>query len=112
MKLTAYILLISMILLGMNRFMHGVDAQVEKMEMSCDMDCCASHDDCEKEDDSASDHDCPTGCDCGCCFHITAMYYQFIPMPASEVQSYHYAGYTNTYQFEFFIPLFQPPRQA
>jgi hypothetical protein len=101
-----------MVLLGMNRFMHGVEAQVEKMEMSCEMDCCDSHDDCEKEDDASSDHNCPAGCDCACCFHITAMYYQYIPMPASEVQSYHFAGYINTYHFEYYIPLFQPPRQA
>jgi len=112
MKAIAYILLVCLVLMGMNRFMHGMEAQVDEMEMSCDMDCCGSHDECEKEEDSSSEHTCPPGCDCGCCFHITAIHYQFMSIPAADLQSYHFGSYSNNYQFEFFIPLFQPPRLA
>ena len=112
MKVIAYILLVSMVLMGTNRFMHGMDSLTNEVEMSCDMDCCASHDDCDSEEHPETDHNCPPGCDCGCCFHITAIYYQFTDVPAADIQSYHFAGYLNNYQFEYFIPLFQPPRLA
>ena len=112
MKITAYILLVSLVLMGMNRFMHSIESPVNETEMSCDMDCCGSDDDCEKEENSSADHNCPPGCDCGCCFQITAVHYQFISIPAVEVRSYHYGNYFNIYQFEYFIPLFQPPRLA
>jgi len=112
MKFFAYIALVSLIFMGVNRFMHGLQPHVDAVEMACDMDCCDSHDDCEKEEDSQSDHQCPPGCDCDCCFHITAINYQFISVLAAEVQSHYYGSYLNNYQFEFLIPLFQPPRPA
>ena len=112
MKITAYILLVGLIVMGMNRFVHGIEPPANATEMSCEMDCCGADDDCEKEEESSADQSCPEGCDCGCCFHITAIHYQFLSIPAAEFQSYHFVNYFNNYQFEFFIPLFQPPRMA
>lgn len=110
MKIIAYILLVCLVFMGMNRFMHGLEAQMQVADLSCEMDCCASDDDCEEEEDSSIDHSCSPGCDCDCCFHITAIQYQFISIPTAEVQSYHFGNYSNNYRFEFFIPPFQPPR--
>lgn len=110
MKVTAYIVLLSLLTMGATRFMHGMEEPVTQVEMSCEKDCCDSHDDCEKEADTSSEHSCPPGCDCDCCFHITALNYHFISVPGATVQSFHYVSYQISYTFEYFTPLFQPPR--
>ena len=77
------------------------------------MDCCADEDDCEADEETTNqgpDHQCPPGCDCGCCFQITAINYQFMSLAGADVQSYHYGQHQDNYYFDFFIPLFQPPR--
>lgn len=98
--------------MGINRFMHGIEQPVHVTEMSCEMDCCDSHDDCEQEEDSGSDQSCPSGCDCDCCFQITAIRYQFMSVPGATVQSYHFASFRNSYHFEYYTPLIHPPRLA
>ena len=123
MKLVAYILVIGLGILGMNRFMIGTQFVIEETEQTCHVECCGSGDGsagmekCEHETESGDaeegndlTHTCPKGCDCSCCYHITAITYHFISIPFSTVQSYHYGSYINEYHFEFKTPLFEPPR--
>lgn len=110
MKVTAYIIFLSLMTMGATRFMHGMEKPETLVEMSCEKDCCDSHDDFEKETDSSSEHSCPPGCDCVCCFHITALKYHFLSLPGATFQSIHYGSYHNSYTFAYFTPLFQPPR--
>ena len=115
MKAIAYILIVSLAFMGLNRFMHGMENPLPNAEISCHMDYCAQEDDCgaDKETtDHDPDHQCPPGCDCGCCFNLTAINYQFMSLPGADVQSYHYGHHQDNYYFDFFIPLFQPPRLA
>jgi len=99
--------------MGLNRFMHGMEVRVSVEEALCQMDCCDSEDDYqghEEATDHESDHKCPPGCACGCCFHLTAIHYQFMSLPGADVQTYHYGQLHENYQFDYFIPLLQPPR--
>ena len=100
MKAIAYILIVSLAFMGLNRFMHGMENQMPVAEASCQMDCCGS------------DHQCPPGCDCDCCFHLTAINYQFMSLLGADMQTYHFGNYQDSYHFDYFIPLFQPPRLA
>ncbi len=108
MKAIAYILIVSLAFMGLNRFMHGMANPEPKAEVSCQMDCCGD----EETTEHGSDHQCPPGCDCGCCFHLTAINYQFMSLPGADVQTQHYGNYQDSYHFDYFIPLFQPPRLA
>jgi hypothetical protein len=113
MKAIAYILIVSLAFMGLNRFMHGMANPEPKAEALCHMDCCGSEDECggdEETTDHDPDHQCLPGCDCGCCFHLTAINYQFMSLPGADVQTYHYGNYQDSYHFDYFIPLFQPPR--
>jgi len=113
MKVIAYILIVSLAFMGLNRFMHGMENPMPVAEASCQMDCCATEDDSEKDEESTEhnpDHECPPGCDCSCCFHLTAINYQFMSLAGAEMRTYHYGHFQDNYNFDFFIPLFQPPR--
>ncbi len=113
MKAIAYILIVSLAFMGLNRLMHGINNHAPVAESLCSMDCCGSEDDCGEDKeatDHAPDHQCPTGCDCSCCFHLTAINYQFMSLPGAHMQTYHYGHYHDNYHFDYFIPLFQPPR--
>ena len=117
MKLIAYILVCSMVFLGLNRFTESLSFQDPQAEMACDMDCCESHDDCcgdeaadDQGDQDGSDHRCPSGCDCSCCFQVVAIEYHILTFFGAAPQAAHYAAYHNSYHFEYLTPLFQPPR--
>ncbi|MCK5136425.1 MAG: hypothetical protein KAR19_11605 [Bacteroidales bacterium] len=111
MKITAHIIVFSLIFLGINWFMEVMEPGRLQTELTCEMDCCASHDDCEQEQEGQEhDHTCPSGCDCDCCFHIMAIEYRFLTMSDVEYQSCHYGSYFNNYFFDYYTPLFQPPR--
>ena len=113
MKAVAYILIVSLAFMGLNRFIHGMGNPLPEDEISSHMDCCADEDDCgadEETTDQGRDHQCPPGCDCGCCFHLTAINYHFMSLIGAEMKTYHYGHFQDNYHFDFFIPLFQPPR--
>lgn len=112
MKFIAYIALVSLVLLGMDRLKYSVFVQVENTETAHEMDCCASHADCDEEDDAQDKYPCSPDCDCGCCFHVTAIYEHFAGLPAAKFQPVDFGGFSNYYQFEYFIPPFHPPRLA
>lgn len=119
MKLASYILITTMVLLGLNSIMEDINLH-PATEVTCS--CCGTNDDspecpasdysCEKgeaghEDDS---NRCPAGCDCSCCFHLVAIEYHFLPGFVVAPLTMYYGDYSNTYHFEFQAPLFQPPR--
>jgi hypothetical protein len=111
MKVVAYILVLAMGMLGMNRFTIGTEMHAHETEQTCCADPCADKGECDQEEDGKGHaHACPYNCDCSCCYHIMAISYQFIAIPLATVQSYHYGFYHNDYQFEFHTPLFEPPR--
>ena len=113
MKLVAYILIVSLGLLGMNRFMELPHEVMHPVEHSGTTDCCCDHeDDCQSGSEKDTSHACHGECDCSCCFHITGITYQFISVPVATVQTYIYGDYINDYYFEFTTPLFQPPRMG
>ena len=111
MKLVAYILIGSLMFLGANRFMENMDHSEHLTEISCETDCCSSHEDCkDKEGHSDHDHTCPPGCDCNCHFHIVAIVYQFINISVTAPRTHYFESYNNRYHFEFIPPVFEPPR--
>lgn len=111
MKLVAYIMIFSLMFLGISGFMETMDHADHQTELACEMDCCASHDDCEKEEQVPEhDHTCVPGCDCDCCLHIMALEYQFLEMAEVLPQVYYYGTSQERYHFEYITPIFQPPR--
>jgi len=123
MKLIAYILVIGIGILGMNRFMIGTQFVMQETEQTCHIECCGGGDGSvgvekyahetesgDEEDGIDLTHTCPNVCDCSCCYHIMAITYLFISAPFTMVQSYHYGEYINDYHFEYKTPLFEPPR--
>lgn len=111
MKLVVHILIGSLLFLGVNRFLEHMDHAELQTELSCEIDCCASHNDCEdKEGSSDRDHACPPGCSCDCCFHIVAIGYQFLNSATVAPQACYFGSYGNRYCFEYSIPIFEPPR--
>lgn len=110
MKITAYILVIGMVMIGLNRFMEVMTYSEPQSELACEMDCCHSHADCDPEEEPGEDHSCPPGCDCSCCFHLVAIDYQFITSSELAKQPVHYGIYSENYFFHFSNDIFQPPR--
>lgn len=113
MKAIAYILIVSLALMGLDRFVHGMENPNPLAEASCLLDCCSSDSDCgddQENDKHKPEHQCPADCDCGCCFHFTAIQFQFMSLAGTEVQSYHYGTFRDNYHFDFLFPHFQPPR--
>ena len=56
------------------------------------------------------DHVCPFGCDCGCCIHILAIEFHYYANPGILQQPFHFTLYRNDYRFDFYTPVFEPPR--
>ena len=89
MKMIVYILLVSMLSLGINRYMESPDWMASQTELSCDMDCCCQtengcedHDGCE--DEPEKEKQCHCACDYSISIQIVALgqYFQAIPEPA------------------------------
>jgi len=111
MKLVANILIGSLLLLGVNRFVEHMEHAELQTELSCEIDCCASHNDCEDQEESSDrDHACPPGCNCDCCFPIAAIEYQFLNNSIVAPQACYPGAYSNRYHFIFTTPIFEPPR--
>jgi len=117
MKLIASILVLSMVFLGLSGFAEGMNFQGPRSKMSCGMDCCDQLGDCcddETPDDQGSqeeqDSQCPPDCDCSYEFQLVAIEYHFVTSCEIAPMAVHYGTYTNTYHFEYFKPLLQPPR--
>lgn len=70
----------------------------------------ADHEEKKDSDSREDEHNFFTGCGCGCCFQMTVFEFTFTDLPGIPVLRYHFGDYTNTYQFEFTAPLFEPPR--
>lgn len=122
MKFIAFILIVSMGFLGLNRFLVAGELLTAQSEMSCGMDCCCSqetsccddpeYDHQESDDKAEKDLQCMGGCDCSYSIHITAV--------ATHVQSsirlgsrfFEHGSIQNHYFFEYLPPHFQPPRMA
>lgn len=123
MRFIAVILVVSMGLLGLNRFMVALEWMAPATELSCSMDCCGSQDSCccgaqeqgddqETEDESDHDNQCQGGCDCSYSIQIVAIG-TFIqsPIELSPLVFSHGIYHDNSYN-EYLTPHFQPPRMA
>lgn len=117
MKIIAYILLVGMLSLGLNKYIESPDLMVSSTELSCDMDCCCQSDDgCEAhegcEDESEKEKKCHCACDCSLSIQIVVLgqYFQDIPKLASRAFDYGF-GF-DYYQSEYLSPQSQPPRIA
>lgn len=125
MKILAYIMVVGIGMLGMNRFAIVNHFNLAETEQSCGLEsaggACDGASGDEAESPRAGDkeegdlaHTCPNdcNCDCSCCYHIMAITYQFLSVPETTKQSHDYGIYINKYHFEFYIPLFEPPRNG
>jgi len=119
MKFIASILIISMSILGLNRFAEGIGfgSTLSETEMACSMDCCDQDQECcghgssdEQDNQEGRDHQCPHDCDCSYEFQLVAIEYHFMTSFVMAPKAVQYGNYTDTYHFEYFKPLFQPPR--
>ena len=111
MKPIVYILIGSLLFVGVNRFLRHIDQVNVKTELVCDMDCCDTHEEVDDQNqDSDGDRACPSGCNCDCCFHIVAIEYQFLTISVVAPRVYFFGSYSNEYNFHYYTPIFEPPR--
>ncbi len=110
MRVTAYIVLFSLMVMGIHNLNDTMADPDPQVEISCEKECCKAHDDCGMEEEPSEDHCCPSGCDCDCCYHVYALNFQFINLSSDLEQACHYGAYCNSYQFEYHPPHFHPPR--
>ena len=115
MKVLAYILIVSMSLLGLDRFMVSFDRMAPQTELKCSMDCCSSHDACccnEHEGGDEQDTHCSGGCDCTYSLQVLALGIHVQASPDLVSRTFNYVSYHEEYHFEYLLPHFQPPRMA
>ena len=113
MKIIAYILVINLVMLGMNRFLEVMTYAEQNSDQACEMNCCQTEHDCDAgEQGDKDEHSCPSGCDCNCCFRLVAIEYQFLTLSVTANQTMHYASFTNEYRFDYNSPVFQPPEMV
>jgi hypothetical protein len=111
MKITAYILIVSLVMFGLNRFIEVMSYSEPQVKLVCHTDCCPSDTDRDQKEESGKDeHSCPPGCDCNCCIQIVALEYRFLTISVLANQTLHYASDCDHYRFDFNTPVFQPPR--
>ena len=123
MKAIAFILILSMGLLGMNRFMMAPERVTTQTELSCSMDCCTNHDACccndhagedgqAPEEDPEKEGQCSGGCDCSYSIQIVAM--ECLVQNPLELTpgAFDHTAFHNDYYFEYLFPHFQPPRKT
>ena len=117
MKTIASILIVSMVILGLNRFMEAMDWIVPTTELCSDTDyiCCSDQcceDDQESKGQEEKEQQCSGGCDCSYSIQIVAIN-QHLPHPGEMApRTFEHAFYCINYQNEYFSPHFQPPRMA
>lgn len=119
MKVLAYILIVSMSFLGLNRFKVSLDWMAQETELLCSMDCCSSHgdeqeseDEAKAEDEPEKDMQCSGGCDCTSSIQILALGIHFQSPPELFPRTFNHGSYHEEYHFEYLLPHFQPPRMA
>ena len=127
MRVLAFILIVSMGFLGLNRFMVALEWMAPQTEQTCSTDCCTSHDACccseheegdvqeielETEDGTEKDTQCSGGCDCTYTVQILAIGIHFQASPELFSRTFNHGSYHEEYCFEYLLPHFQPPRMA
>ncbi len=105
MKVSAFILMLSMLLLGTNPVIRHLQVSGEQTEACCDARA-------DQDQEEETDHSCDAACDCGCQFHLNAVHFQFNNMQIAEEKEYYYGEYQNEYSFEYLSLLIHPPRLA
>ncbi len=114
MKVSAYIFLLSLMILGSYPLIQHLQIPAEPSALSGGSCCCSdAQDSCADEgadQEENKGHDCDTGCDCGCQFHLNAIQFQFNNLQVAEENEYHYGEYCNVYTFEYFSLHIPPPR--
>ncbi len=123
MKILAIILILSLGLLGLNRFMVALKWMQPQTELSCFMDCCTGtegsccgdqeqNDDRETEAGADNENQCEGNCDCAYSNQIVAIGTPIqSPLDLSPLVFYH-GVYHDNYCGDYLPPLFQPPRMA
>jgi len=123
MKVLAYILIVSMSFLGLNKFKVSLDNMATQTELNCSMDCCSSHDACccnedesqdeaKAEDEPEKDIRCSGGCDCTSSIQVLALGIHIQSPPGLFSRTFKHGSYHEEYYFEYLLPHFQPPRMA
>lgn len=123
MKILAFILIVSMAFLGLNRFMVALDWMAPATELSCSMDCCTDDegsccgdqehgDEQETEDESDHDNQCQGGCDCSYSIQIVAIGIHFQSPLELSPRLFDHGVYHDSSYNEYLNPHFQPPRMA
>ncbi|MCP4311648.1 MAG: hypothetical protein GY790_10330 [Bacteroidetes bacterium] len=117
MKICASILVVSMVFLGLNRFMEALDWMAPQTELSCDMDCCSQQTEgCEDyegcEDEQGEENPCNCDCNCSPSIQIVAIGYHFPTSFELVPKAFDHGSYRDDYQSEYLSPHFQPPRIA
>lgn len=123
MKVLAYILIVSMSFLGLNKFKVSLDNMTPQTELNCSMDCCSSLDACccneheggdehESEDVPEKDIQCSGDCDCTYSLQVLALGIHVQASPVLVSRTFNYVSYHEEYHFEYLLPHFQPPRMA
>jgi hypothetical protein len=123
MKVFAYILIVSMSLLGLNRSMVSFDNMAPQTEQTCSVDCCYSHDasccnedeaqdEAEAEDEPKKDIRCSGNCDCTSSIQVLALGIHIQSPPGLFSRTINHGSYHEEYYFEYLLPHFQPPRMA
>jgi hypothetical protein len=112
MKLTAIILILGMLLPFADRMANVYEINRPESELCCHTTAQAlpHHSDKHHEKDGHNDHMCLPGCHCYCCFHMIAIEYLFHASPEILDRPFHYIVYRNDYYFDFYTPVFEPPR--
>lgn len=111
MKIIAFILLVSMGLLGLNRFQVDGEPLSAQSEMHCGMDCCCSQDkSCCDDEEPEKDLQCSNDCDCSYSIHVIAMTTHVPSSIRLNSRFFEYGSSQNHYFFEYLPPHFQPPR--
>jgi hypothetical protein len=117
MKGLAFLLILSMGLLGLNRFTMATDSVTPQTELSCNMDCCTNHatwccNDHSSEEKPKKGTECSGGCDCSYSVQIVAMECPVQSPLDLTPRIFDHVSFQENYYFEYPFPHFQPPRIA
>jgi hypothetical protein len=123
MKIIAFILIVSMGFLGLNRFMSAFEWLAPQAELSCSMECCGGQSGCcccdphgdkdqNPDNETGNGNQCQAACDCASFVQIIAI---GTPVQSPVELSPHlfvHGIYSEHYQSRYLPPHFQPPRMV
>jgi hypothetical protein len=113
MKGLAFILILSMGLLGLNRFTDALEWMAPQTELSCELDCCIDQGQEEnQEKDPENTGQCQSACDCSYSIQIASMEIPIQSPLELSSKNYNHGSFHELYYFEYLLPHFQPPRKA